>query len=700
MKKFLFLLNLIAICATAQDKSISGDYQGKIEIPGSELKIVVHLDVQESRFSGTIDIPEQNAMGLRLTDLKLIKNEISFGIESVPGNASFKGLWKIESDSLSGFFFQSGMKMPMRMKKLSAQDVQKTKESLAIKLLKIEAYTDSILKKAKISGLSFGIIMNNEIILNKGFGYKDWDKKTNCDAHTLFAIGSCSKAFTAAVLSTLADEGKFDWEKPIKNYVPYFAMKDKFATDEINGVDICTHRSGLPRHDLVWYGASAQRKDLVKRIAFMEPNKAFRTTWQYNNFMFLTAGVVAEEITNDSWENLVQNRIFNSLDMKDSKIHFDDFKNAENKSIGYARKDEKITSIPYRNIDAMGPAGSIFSSSSDMLNWVKMILNEGIFNDKRVITKEQIHFITSPQMIMPNEGGKIKQLAYGCGWMIGVYNNKKLVTHGGNIDGFSANVMFLPEDKIGIVVLTNLNGTNAGELLSLYALDKLMGNDEYDWYEEKIGRVQKALEASENIKEKESAKNKPKNDTKTLNASKSASHPLQDYAGEYIDDAYGKIKIEFKDGKLTAWFNAFEMKMTHSAYETFNATFEDEDLKMTFFTNDFGKIEWLQMQLEALVKPIRFVKSIPDYAGDEVYMKKICAEYLADKMVVTISKENNKVMMKASDGQEYEIVPSADNTFKIKGIDGYNIEFIFDTKGISYKIILHQPNGDFEAIRK
>lgn len=691
MKKLFAIafICLLSWSSKGQDKSINGTYDGHIALPGMKLAISVHLNEDDRKLSGSIDIPEQKAKGLALTNVKFMKGEVYFCIADVPGNACFSGKWKMEVDSLTGTFNQNGGSFPMRMKKASTESLETSKKELQLKLNKIQAYTDSVMKKGHVAGLSMGIIQDGKIIFNRGFGYSDIENKISCNETTLFAIGSCTKAFTTALLSILNDEQKFDWEKPVKQYVHEFSLKDNFAAEQANAIDICSHRTGLPRHDLIWYSSSLKRNELIGKINAMEFNKPFRTTWQYNNFMFLTAGVIAERIAGQSWEDLVQKKIFDPLEMKQSKIHFTDFTAADNKSKGYDYEDKKFNVKPYRNIDEMGPAGSIFSTSTDMLNWIQLLLNKGEFNGKKIISSEQIDWLTSPKMVMPASDPMLKNPSYGLGWMNFIYNGKTIVSHGGNIDGFSAYVIMVPEEKIGMVILSNKNSSSIPELLGLYATDVLLGNPEFDWFENKLAALIKARD------EKKPEEKKPKkNETK-----KAGLHPLNKYAGEYTNNAYGSFSIAFKDGGLVGKFNSLNLSFEHFQFETFLAKFEGEEdeIKVTFFTNENGKIDWFQIKLDAAIEPIQFKKLPPKHKEDANYIAKILGTYDVGEIKLSIEKDGSKLMAKTTDGQSYEIDVIAEDTFGLKGIDGYSVEFVFDTKQNCNACILHQPNGDFDC---
>lgn len=694
----LLFLAMLTSFAWSQEKNISGDYEGQISIPGNALNIILHLTEDDRRLTGTMDIPQQNAKDLKLDQVKYQKGEISFSLPDVPGSASFQGLWKWEVDSITGTFKQGGASLPVKLKRINSNDAQQKKAELAKKVEKIEKYINQIVKEGRIGGLSVAIVKDNEIVLNKGFGYSDVENKVACDEHTLFAIGSCTKAFTTGLLASLHDEGLFDWEKPVSTYIPYFGMKDEFAQKQINGVDICSHRSGLPRHDLIWYGAAKPRRELIESIKFMDPSKPFRTTWQYNNFMYLTAGVVAEEITQKKWEDLIQERLFNPLGMTDSKIHFEDFLNTKNKALGYQEEERKIKKMEYRNIDHMGPAGSIFSSSTDMAKWVQLFLNKGKANDKAILSEAQIEFLLSPKMIMNGggDGETLKQTSYALGWMVSEYKGKTFIEHGGNIDGFTASVSMMPEENLGIVVLTNKNGTGIPPAIEYYVADLFLNNPEYNWFEVKMLTPRKNREQEEDAKKAINEKDKPK----STSSKKGPMHDLKSYTGEYTDAAYGKAIVYMENKKLKFKYNSFDLEMIHDNFETFKIYYEGQDMKLCFFTGPSGKIEWFQIQLEVLTKAITFNRAIPDYLNNETFLKSIYGDYNLDGETITIYPDKRSLWAKTSDGQNLELTPAGDNLFKLKGVEGYTIEFLFDDKNTCTKLISHQPNGDFEAQRK
>jgi len=241
------------------------------------------------------------------------------------------------------------------------------------------------------------------------------------------------------------------------------------------------HRSGLPRHDFVWYGAGLSRKEIMDRLRYLEPSKPFRTTFQYQNMMFMAAGYLTEQVSQMPWEDFIKENILTPLEMPTTNFSVTVMQPGADYSKPY-RDDDGIKEIPFRNTDAMAPAGSINSSAKEMANWVIMQLNNGSFKDKQIVSSTSINEMHTPQMVAP--GGMNKDVfyhSYGLGWDITSYRGHLRVEHGGNIDGFTADVALYPLDSVGIVVLTNMENTSLNSIVRNYAIDRLLGLEEKDW---------------------------------------------------------------------------------------------------------------------------------------------------------------------------------------------------------------------------
>lgn len=673
----------------AQDSNLTGAWNGAIKVPGMNLPIVLDFQKNGEKWTGNLDIPIQGIVDMKLAELKIDGKNIAFKLPEVPGNASFKGALQTDNQSIIGDFMQGGAVLVLDVKRESKDD----KAKLTPAIDKIKQLADSALLKSKVPGLGFGIIKDGKVILAEGFGYKDLAAKTKVTANTQFAIGSSTKAFTTMGLSLLEDEGLLDWDKQVRSYIPEFEMHNDFASKEMTAVDLVCHRSGLPRHDFLWYGSPLSRTALLHKIKYLEPSAPFRTKFQYQNLMFMTAGVLTERVSERTWESFIGNRIFRALGMNDSNFSVDKMQLAKDYATPHGKNKEDVIGIPYRNIDAIGPAGSINSTVNDMLKWVQLHLEDGKIGDKRIVSSKNLKKMHSPHKVI--ESFKVTDFpqfhnpSYGLGWFIYDYDGTLVVQHGGNIDGFSALVYLLPEENIGMVLLTNLNGNPVPGLLANYATDILLDKEEVDWF----GLILGEKPTTDKEKEKDPKENRVAN-TKP-------SHSLADYNGTYEDKGYGTVKIGYKNKQLSLQYNAFDLPLTHWHYDVFKAKSEQLDLEIpVHFQMDMdGSITSLNIPIEPAVDAINFVKQAPDQLSDLSFLKTLEGNYDADGLLIKVRLEGTKLVMFPAGQPSLELIPFKNTSFKPKGLKGFVFDFIIKN-GKAKEIVLNQPNGVFKAKRK
>ena len=309
-----------------------------------------------------------------------------------------------------------------------------------------DSFAQQVLTDWKCAGFAVAVIQDGNVIYSKGFGLRDIKNNQPVTPKTLFAIGSSTKSFTVTSLGVLVDQGKIEWDKPVKDYLPDFKMMDQFATDRMTPRDLVTHRSGLPRHDRMWLNSPFTRQEIFERLRYLEPNKDFRTTFQYQNLMFMTAGYLAGHVAGMSWEDHVRKVIFEPLGMTASNFSVSEMQKAADHSQPYTVVKGEVREIPFRNIDTIGPAGSINSNVEEMAKYVTMHLQHG----KGIISAKNSAEMQSPQMSIsgpPAENKELGAQSYGMGFFLTSYRGHYLVHHGGNIDGFSALVC----SRIGVL---------------------------------------------------------------------------------------------------------------------------------------------------------------------------------------------------------------------------------------------------------
>ena len=562
-----------------------------------------------------------------------------------------------------------------------------------------DRFVDSAMTAWKVVGLGLGIVVDGQVVYQKGHGLRDLEKKLPATPKTMFAIGSSSKAFTVFALGTLVDQGKLEWDKPVITYMPDFRLYDPAATLRITPRDLVTHRSGLPRHDLVWYNNSTSTRDeVVRRIAYLPPNKDLRETFQYNNLMFLTAGVLAGRLMNSSWEDAIRRLVFQPLGMTSSNFSVAESQKTPDFSLGYTVRRDTIQRLPFRNIDLVGPAGSINSNVEDMLKWVGMHLAGGVVDGKPVISRATLIDMYAPHMPM---GGmptdeSLGAANYGMGWFLNEYRGHYQVQHGGNIDGFSAMVALFPQNKVGVVILTNQNGSALTGILLNHIADRVFGLSPRDWNGEALARSRRTQAAARAAEQKKESQRVP--NTKP-------SHALSEYVGDYANPGYGTLSVGLpaEQLSLTATFNGITTPLEHWHYDVFSGmrnpgdpTFEN--MKYNFRTNLRGDIDAVAAPFEPNVDPIVFVRQPDRELLDPAFLTRLTGRYyLTDTTRVTL--KGNALVVQTGNGAPIELVPYRRAEFTFKGLAGTSVEFVLDAQRRPVMLRVKQPNGVFESKR-
>lgn len=573
------------------------------------------------------------------------------------------------------------------------------------RLAGLDSFINRILKEWSAAGVTVAVVEKNKVLLAKGYGYKDYENKVPVTENTLFAIGSCTKAFTSSLLSFPMKDGKLDLDKPVNSYLPELRFIKDEMTNTITTRDMMSHRTGLPRHDLAWYSSKTKRDSLLYIIRYFEPSAPLRQLWQYNNFMFLAQGSLAEKLSGKTWEELIKEKLFIPLGMTASNTSMNDHQKAPDFSYGYREDEGKIVKMKFMNIDGMGPAGSINSNAKDMANWVMMWINGGKFNGKEILPASYCNEAISSQMVIngrlpSKEQPDVYLNNYGFAWFLSSYRGHYRVEHGGNIDGFSSNTSFLPSDSIGVFVSVNQNGSPLPGIIRNTIIDRLLGLKFRDWH-----RIQK--DAAD--KAKAAAKQQLKKDSSQQKKGTNPSHSIIDYTGVYKNDGYGAITIYQDKDSLKGSYNGLKFKLNHYHFDYFNFAFaadeadidEENGMKGLFTINVKGEIESLKLPLEASVEEIVFKKEVVSIEVKKEDLEKLVGEYELSGTTIKISIKGEKTLMMFVPGQpEYELVPVKENIFNLKIATGFSVRFEKDDKGNVTALYSIQPNGTFKATRK
>lgn len=677
----------------AQTPSLAGHWEGFIDIPGMKLEILIDFDKKEDgSWEGKISIPAQKAKDLPLGSITFSEKAVAFEITGVPGDPAFKGSLSDDGTQIAGEFTQTGQTFPFSLDR-EVSPIVKAEKALT-------GFDDIIkegMKSLNAPGIAMAVVKDNEVIFAKGFGYRDVEEKLPMTADTLLAIGSASKAFTTFAMGTLVDAGKLEWEKPLRNYIPWFRLYDPFASERLTPRDLVTHRSGLPRHDLSWYNNfQASREEFVRRLAYLEPTADLREKFQYNNLMFLTAGYLVEVLTGKEWEDAIRTHILEHLGMKRTNFSVETSQKDSDFAQPYRERKGKIEKIPFRNITNIGPAGSINSSVNEMSHWLISHLNQGKFEGNQLInpqTLEDMHLAYMPTGGTPAIP-EITPADYGLGWMIDTYRGHRRIHHGGGIDGFTALVSMLPQDGVGFVVLANKSGAALPTLLVRHAADLILGLETKNWIKEAAENKAKGLKLQEEAEQKKQ--------TRRVSGTKLA-HKLDDYPGDYTHPGYGDLKVFQKNEELFFTYNEITTPLEHWHYETFNGKRADdptfEDMKLTFRTDINGFVASLEAPFEPSLEAITFEKRPNAQFFDPGYLKQFVGKYKLLTQAFTISLKGNSLTLFVPGQPVYDLEPGLGDEFIFKQFRSISVKFKFDEKGQVSSIELYQPNGIFEAER-
>lgn len=477
----------------------------------------------------------------------------------------------------------------------------------------LDEYIAQALRAWEVPGLALAIVKDDEIVWAKGYGVKRLGDPAPVTERTLFAIGSASKAFTAAALAILVDEGRLRWDDPVLKYLPEFQLWDPYVTRELTIRDLLTHRSGLERADLLWYGSTLDRAEILRRMRFLVPRWSFRSRFGYQNIMYLAAGQVVQAVTGKTWDEFVRERIFEPLGMSSSTTSVKALRAASDVATPHARIEDRVQPIPWRDIDHIAPAGSINSNVLEMAQWIRLQLHEGTYQGRRFWSVETAREMHTPQTILRHEPPyailfpEARFLTYGLGWFLHDYRGRKVVEHGGNIDGMSALVALVPEEKLGFVILTNMSQTLLVHALKYWIMDAYFGAPRRDWSAEFLKRAQQLQEQQQaGWKKLEEARAK----------GTSPSLPLSSYAGAYENEVYGEADVTEESGKLVFRFGPARVgDLEHWHYETFQVRWRDPMLPRTFVTfrlNVEGRVEGVGVRFFGITDEIFFKRRSPE----------------------------------------------------------------------------------------
>jgi len=475
----------------------------------------------------------------------------------------------------------------------------------------LDNYITTAMAKWQIPGLSVAIVKDGKVALAKGYGVKKLGSKEPVDENTLFMIGSNTKAFTATTITILQEEGKINLNDKVQKWLPEFKLKDQFASNEIIIADLLSHRIGFGtfQGDFTYWTSNLSRAEVIGKMALVNPLYKFRTKYGYCNAAFLVAGEIIPQAIGVSWEETVKEKILKPLKMENTLMLSEDLEKASNKALPYTLVDNKLCELEIPHIDNLAPCGSMSSSASEMTHWLIAQLDTGKFDGNIVIPKNALLAIRNPYSIVrvnPRDKQQNHFSLYGLGLDISDYNGKMVYGHTGGVDGYLSSLMFIPEIKLGVVVLTNNDQNNLFGNLRDQIRDafldlpyKNLSDISFERFTKDVNEEKAKIDS---LKKIISENNKP-------------ALPLEDYTGKYTSELYGDVEVRLEDNKLNIYFShhpGLVGKLEHIEKDNYLCTYSNPSMgiKEIPFKIDDGEVIGFTLHVADFVEytPYEFVK--------------------------------------------------------------------------------------------
>lgn len=462
-----------------------------------------------------------------------------------------------------------------------------------------------------VPGLSVAIIHRDETVYARGFGRREQTKTDPVDEHTIFAVGSCTKAFTATAISMLVQERKIAWDDPVIQYLPDFQLADPIATREISVRDLLCHRCGLPTFggDFMGYGSSYSRAEVLARVRFIPPAFHLRSAFGYSNLMFLAAGQIIPLVSGLSWEDFIRTRLIEPLGMRRTTTGVDELAGFENVAQPHAFSRGELIQVPYLKLDAHAPSGAINSSAHDMALWLRFQLANGRLGDSQLVDPAVLEETRLPHTLIPLDAEARRLVprrhfsAYGLGWGLSDYAGRLVVSHTGGVDGMLSLAAFLPEEQLGLVILTNRWPSSLYTALFYHILDAALDIPGTDWQAAFLAQDRKKAETAAEARRKLEA-------NRRVGAHPSLS--MEGYLGEYANPIYGKLAVSLEDGRLVLRLGAhpgLHGPLEHWHADTFHCTWSSPSYEESFVHFSIGmdgRAESLRFKVAEFIDPLEY----------------------------------------------------------------------------------------------
>ncbi|MFX1604696.1 MAG: serine hydrolase [Promethearchaeota archaeon] len=545
-------------------------------------------------------------------------------------------------------------------------------------------------------GVACVALKDNEIVYSHAVGLRDIAKKLPMTPQTIQPIGSCSKSFTSTAVALLVEDGKLEWDTPVHKMFPKFELKDSIASAKTNLVDMLSHRTGLPRHDMVWVNDEFTYDQIFEYLPHLDLSRDFRTTFQYCNLMYIAAAALVEEISGMNYREFMKKRIFKPLKLS-VVTTLPEMLKAKNHTKGYydlegVRTEVKYDAISEAEAIAATGAGSICAGTADLAKWLRFHLNKGEVDGKQLLSPDNLTRTHTPvifggysaiDQVIPGQKW-IKQGAYALGWQTDVYRGFSRALHSGATDGSSTQLYFIPDEGIGVGVMINENGTSLAGVIAKMVLDRLLHLEPVDWSKYLKPRFDAMKTAyRESTKKQEELK---VSDTKP-------SHPLTEYVGRYHHPGYGVLNVSTEGDGLQIKYGTQIFPLIHYHYDTFQINFERYGFRdlLTFYTDSSGDIESFTIRIEIQVPPVKFTRLPDEHMSDPKFLNRLTGKYeYYGQPVELILKDENRLLFKITGASPMELVPVRGMRFRPKASSSTTFTFQEDENGNIYGFVVSE----------
>jgi CubicO group peptidase (beta-lactamase class C family) len=548
----------------------------------------------------------------------------------------------------------------------------------------------------RIPGLAIAIVHQGEPFLVKAFGHRDVEEGLPVTIDTQFVLCSVTKSFTATGLAMLADERRLDWNKSVREYLPEFRLHDPVATDRVTVADLLCHQSGLPRHDWIWMPGDLSPRQMLAAMRHLEPSRDIRQAYQYQNLGYMAAGMVAERIAEQTWEDFTRERIFSPLGMRHFGFSVQELEQVADAARPYVMVSDEPRRSAYRPIRTV-PAGASNVAISDMTNYLRFHLAGGSFGGVQLLSAAGIRTLQTPRVhVGRSEFDEIGDQHYGLGLGCHHYRGERSVGHSGGWIGWGTHLEMLPDRNLGVVVLTNRAPSPVPQMLCYVIFDRFCDKEPMPWFERFRTRRQQFVADEGETREARKAARKP--DTRP-------SHALTDYAGTYEHPAYGRIGIEANGDALHWHYRGIAGPLAHRHYDVFEVpelpdALSPDWLAISFGYDREGNIDRLSAPFEPQVSDIVFRRVADGEALDPAFRAACVGTYrIGPQAHVVALDTNGELTLKPSDQGTYRLTPYQGRIFAILPLEGFRVEFQRGPAADIEAIVFHQPNGTFRARR-